>query len=62
MELEKSLKLINCLICETSFSTQTNLKIHVKSVHEKYKPHKCSICDYSCSLKEKMKVHVESVR
>ena len=47
-----------CNICDYSF---TNLKNHVKSVHERKKTNKCSICDHSFANKSNLKKHVESV-
>ena len=52
---------INCYICQANFSTQGNLKKHIKAVHEGKKLHKCSICDYSCSLKIDLMKHIENV-
>ena len=42
----KEIKSINvtqtkCLICNISYSNKSEMKRHVKSVHEAKKPHKC---------------------
>ena len=41
----------NCSICEYSTSKESDLKRHIKSVHEG-KPLQCSICNYSTSREQ----------
>ena len=62
----KEIKNINvkqskCLICNNSYSNSSEMKRHMKSVHEGEKPHKCYICGYSCSKKSNLTTHVESL-
>ena len=45
-----------CSICEYSTSKETDLKRHIKSVHEG-KPLHCSICNYSTSREQDLKRH-----
>ena len=60
--MEKSIKkFFNCEICNSGFTTKSNLKKHSLSVHEEKKPFKCDICDYNFSQKSNMKSHIASV-
>ena len=52
---------LKCSSCDYSCSIKGSLKRHIRSVHEKKKPHKCSLCHYSCSNKGSLKRHIESV-
>ena len=45
-----------CSICEYSTSKESDLKRHIKSVHEG-KPFQCSICSYSTSREQDLKRH-----
>ena len=38
-----------------------NLKKHIKSVHEGFKPFMCKICEYKAGLGSNLKKHIERV-
>ena len=54
-------KPIQCSICEATFLSPRNLKIHIDSIHKGKKPYKCNTCDASFSDKSNLKKHVSSV-
>ena len=56
-----NVKQTKCLICNKIYSNRSEMKRHVKSVHEAKKPHKCPICGYSCSKRSNLTRHVKSV-
>ena len=45
--------------CTKSFSQKTNVKQHIKEVHENVKPFKCTYCDKAFSKKFNCKSHME---
>ena len=47
-------------ICENKAGLKSDLKIHMKSVHEQNKPSKCNICDYETVCKSELESHIES--
>ena len=49
-----------CDICNKLFSNKSNLRKHIKSVHEKIK-FKCEICDKELSRKDELQRHKLSV-
>ena len=53
-------KPLKCEICDSTCSTEVNLKKYVERVHDKKKPFKCEICDYTFTQKTQPKKHVES--
>jgi KRAB domain-containing zinc finger protein len=50
--------LVACNICGKGF---TNMKTHVKNVHNKVKPFKCDICKKEFAMKGAIQLHVGSV-
>ena len=38
-------KHLKCSICESKFHSNTDLKQHIRRVHEEKKPFQCSMCD-----------------
>ena len=48
-------KIIQCSICEATFASGRNLKMHIDSIHKGKKPYKCNTCDSSFSDKSKLK-------
>ena len=53
-------KRVECEICK-KFVSSTNLKHHIRSVHEGYKPFQCPKCPVTFSRKGKFKIHVDVV-
>ena len=49
---------IQCMFCDKPFSTDSNLKRHVKSAHEVEKKLKCERCDYSTYRKDNLERHL----
>ena len=54
----KDLKYI-CNECEKPFSGQSDLRIHIISVHEGVK-YPCNQCDYQAAQKRNLKIHIQS--
>ena len=54
-------KNILCTICNSQFSSHSNLRSHITQVHERKRPHKCGTCDYQFSRRFDMKRHIERV-
>ena len=50
-----------CSICDSSFSSNKDLKRHITSVHENKKDRKCKICETTFARKHYLKVHIRSV-
>ena len=50
-----------CPICTLSFRGSSQLKEHVKAVHDKIRDHKCSLCDYVTSRKGILTRHMKMV-
>ncbi|XP_045416433.1 PR domain zinc finger protein 14 [Lemur catta] len=50
-----------CSLCKRSFEKQGRLRIHIRHVHEKHRPHQCSTCGkrftQSSTLRKHMRVH-----
>ena len=56
-EQEKN-KIIDCYICQKSFSAKRSLKTHIATIHEGKKPFKCKICNTQFKTKSNMKGHI----
>ena len=50
-----------CSDCGSTFSTQSNLRLHVDAVHEKKRPYLCSECGDSFSTQNNLKRHISTV-
>ena len=50
-----------CSDCGSTFSSQSNLRLHVDAVHEKKKPYLCSECGDSFSTQNNLKRHISTV-
>jgi hypothetical protein len=50
-----------CDKCDKVLSTKKNLKVHIKSVHDKIKDVKCDKCDYVCSTNGSLKIHIKQM-
>ena len=48
-----------CSNCENSFSTESEMKLHMKSDHKK--PHTCSVCGKTFPKLSKLNLHVSAV-
>ena len=52
---------IHCEKCDKPFSTKGNLKLHIKTVHDKVKCHTCDLCLRAFGLKGVLQRHVKTV-
>ena len=50
-----------CASCGKEFGTLQNLKIHIKTVHEKQKDYKCKTCGKEFGLLPNLKKHIKTV-
>ena len=50
-----------CSDCGSTFSSQSNLRLHIDAVHEKKKPFLCSECGDSFSTQNNLKRHISTV-
>ena len=53
---------MDCGICNSHFGIESQLEIHVKTVHEKMKTIECKFCKATIGHKQNMKRHIKSVR
>ncbi|XP_044750806.1 myoneurin-like [Coccinella septempunctata] len=53
-----SLSSTRCTICERTFANRKSLKIHIQSVHEKFKPYVCDVCGHKTSRKAMLELHL----
>ena len=58
---EKIKKAICCDICAKTFSDRTNLRRHIKTVHENVKSHRCNLCSKSFGQKCHLLNHMINV-
>ena len=49
-----------CTLCSKNFRSNSHLKRHVDSVHEKLKKHECDICEKKYYQKSHLKEHVQT--
>ena len=61
MELESAQQIIKCEICDRSFSTNHNKKVHVNSVHKEEKYFICNVCNKEFGHKNQLKKHIMTV-
>ena len=57
----KSKPSLQCSDCGSTFSSQSNLKLHIEAIHEKKKPWLCSECGDSFSTQNNLKRHISTV-
>ncbi|KAL1517782.1 hypothetical protein ABEB36_001505 [Hypothenemus hampei] len=51
-------KVKKCDKCQRFFSNSKSLKIHIKTVHEHFKPFICNICGHKSSRKAMLELHI----
>ena len=49
--------ILNCTICSFSSYAKSDMKNHVKLVHDKERPFKCSVCNATFQTKAKLNRH-----
>ena len=49
-----------CVYCASAFRFPSDLKTHVRTVHEKRRDHKCPHCPYACGQASDMRRHVRT--
>lgn len=54
-------KIFDCQICGTSFSQKSHLTQHLRTVHEKLRPHKCQQCPMAFAKRYDLNSHVDAV-
>ena len=50
-----------CDKCSYETKEESNIKRHIKTVHDKIKECKCDKCDYVCSRNNTLKIHINTV-
>ncbi len=55
-----ALELYSCTICGSPFSTKSNVRKHVDTIHKQLKLYTCTLCDTSFTLKGYLTKHVET--
>uniref|UniRef100_A0A7S1T7N3 C2H2-type domain-containing protein n=1 Tax=Compsopogon caeruleus TaxID=31354 RepID=A0A7S1T7N3_9RHOD len=48
---------IPCTLCERRFTNDSNLRRHVRQIHEGRKPYGCQYCEYQCSNSSDLAKH-----
>jgi KRAB domain-containing zinc finger protein len=61
MEADQELDSQKCKICGKMLSNKSNLRKHIKVVHEKLKPFECLHCEIGFSAKQNLTYHLYSV-
>lgn len=47
-----------CFLCNTTFSTQHNLKVHINTVHYKMYSYSCTVCGQGFNTRERFQDHM----
>ena len=58
--MEKNLKIVNCEICEKTFSSNGSKSKHMIIVHEEQKKFICNVCNKSFGYKNELTLHIEN--
>jgi uncharacterized Zn-finger protein len=61
MKADQELDSPKCKICEKILSNKSNLRKHIKEVHEKLKPFECLHCKKGFGVKQHLTYHLYSV-
>ena len=48
-------------MCDSSYKTISELKLHIKSKHLQINDHKCKLCPFKSHLLSRLKIHVKAV-
>ena len=48
-----------CELCNKSFKQHSQLKTHIKGVHQNDKPFSCELCDTKCLFESALKIHIK---
>lgn len=46
-----------CNLCQTQFTAQSSVAVHLRRVHTGVKPHKCNQCDEAFVVKGHLRIH-----
>ena len=57
-QLEKSVNLMDCNVCQMSFNRHVDLENHIRSSHEKHPVYQCDQCEKSFVLRWRLKKHI----
>mmetsp|Transcript_5648 Transcript_5648/g.16795 ORF Transcript_5648/g.16795 Transcript_5648/m.16795 type:complete len:220 (+) Transcript_5648:76-735(+) len=50
-----------CKVCLTAFTSRSNLRVHVRTVHERQRPFACPKCDTNLGTRSTLKRHMKMV-
>ncbi|XP_063444764.1 uncharacterized protein LOC134725135 isoform X2 [Mytilus trossulus] len=53
-------KKFKCPKCWRTYAFEYMLKMHIKFIHEDYKPYSCDICNYKCYMKNAITSHMKN--
>ncbi|XP_052070971.1 uncharacterized protein LOC127709456 isoform X3 [Mytilus californianus] len=59
-KLKHSQKHFKCPKCWRTYAFNYLLQMHIKFIHEDYKPYSCDICDYKCYMKNAIVSHMKN--
>ena len=48
-----------CHLCDKSFAAKNNLRLHIRSIHEKIRNFPCKLCEYKTDSKSNLYIHVK---
>ena len=50
-----------CNMCESSFTDESNLKMHVKTIHFQQRQYPCKTCDFKATKASELSLHIKAV-